>query len=559
MKTRRKFLIYLLTAMMLLPTWLVTGIINAPHAKASIDSPMDPILSEVYVSGDNDWIEVYNPNAAAGGSIDLTGYQIKFKTSTLDKVFKIDESIIVNPGEQAVIDKDQFDVDLDLSDTHSSAWRQVSFLTPGGLQKQITVEYGDGGLSPVVDKSLQYRNADGVWFVDNENPGEYTVTLPTVDIAKNPDLTVSSAAYTVTLTPENAAETKYKMNDGAWTNYTLPITVSAEGEYVVYAEAIDGIGQIALDQDTFTIDATAPVITLNGESEITIEKGSVFVDPGASVVDNLDSTVTVSVSGSVDTSLAGDYTLTYEAADLAGNLAIAFTRLVHVIEPVQILAPEFSVTQSETDAGNKIIKVDWEGVGGAVDGYQIYINGITSDSNYVAASNLDDLGIKYSKEVSVLSYGKYEVLVKSVKGALYSSNTVTKAVEFIEKAPVVEETVEVVNTPVAVENPIAPQPAKAAEPKVEQVQPPAAPSDENGIIKGDETNKDEEEKVNWTPWIVLFVLILLAGAITGGYFYWFNGEDEVTTVINEPKKEKKTIVPQNVSKSKKPNKKSKRW
>ena len=85
--------------------------------------------------------------------------------------------------------------------------------------------------------------------------------------------------------------------------------------------------------------------------------------------------------------------------------------------------------------------------------------------------------------------------------------------------------------------------------------------DDQGQIKGDE-NTNETEKINWTPWIVLFVLIVLAGAATGGYFYWFAGEDEVKAVVKEPKKVQSEKVVTSV-KSKQngnnTNKKSKRW
>jgi len=121
------------------------------------------------------------------------------------------------------------------------------------------------------------------------------------------------------------------------------------------------------------------------------------------------------------------------------------------------------------------------------------------------------------------------------------------------------ETVEPVATP-APSTSVAPQQAQAAEPTVTN----SNANDNSGVIKGDETQNNTTEKINWTPWIVLFVLIILAGAATGGYFYWFAGEDEVSAVVKEPKKEAKTekIVTSskiNRSDNKKPVKKAKRW
>ena len=36
------------------------------------------------------------------------------------------------------------------------------------------------------------------------------------------------------------------------------------------------------------IDDIAPIITLTGDSEITLELGSEYIDPGASAIDNVD-------------------------------------------------------------------------------------------------------------------------------------------------------------------------------------------------------------------------------------------------------------------------------
>ena len=70
-------------------------------------------------------------------------------------------------------------------------------------------------------------------------------------------------------------------------------------------------------------DTTAPVLTLSGEASITHELGTVFTDPGWTVTDNVDSSLSVLVEGEVDSDVAGEYTLTYTVADSAGNTASA--------------------------------------------------------------------------------------------------------------------------------------------------------------------------------------------------------------------------------------------
>ena len=71
---------------------------------------------------------------------------------------------------------------------------------------------------------------------------------------------------------------------------------------------------------------TCSVITLVGANSVTIYKGSIFTDPGATVTDNVDTTRTVTGSGTVNTGTVGIYTVTYAATDASGNLAVPVTR-----------------------------------------------------------------------------------------------------------------------------------------------------------------------------------------------------------------------------------------
>ena len=67
---------------------------------------------------------------------------------------------------------------------------------------------------------------------------------------------------------------------------------------------------------------------------MTIEVGTTFTDPGATASDAGDGDLTSSivVSGSVDTSTIGTYTLTYDVSDTSGNPADSVTRTVNVVD-----------------------------------------------------------------------------------------------------------------------------------------------------------------------------------------------------------------------------------
>jgi hypothetical protein len=68
-------------------------------------------------------------------------------------------------------------------------------------------------------------------------------------------------------------------------------------------------------------DSVKPVITLKGHNPDVVEWGSAvkYAEPGAVVTDDMDGAITYTVDSTVNMYSAGSYTLTYKAADAAGN------------------------------------------------------------------------------------------------------------------------------------------------------------------------------------------------------------------------------------------------
>lgn len=94
------------------------------------------------------------------------------------------------------------------------------------------------------------------------------------------------------------------------------------GEYTVRYTAKDEAGN-----EGFTVrivrvrDTQAPVITLNGESTVTLALGEAYTEQGATAADNYDKEVTVTAEGEVKVNIPGNYTVTYTAKDSSGNTA----------------------------------------------------------------------------------------------------------------------------------------------------------------------------------------------------------------------------------------------
>ena len=82
------------------------------------------------------------------------------------------------------------------------------------------------------------------------------------------------------------------------------------------------------------VDTEAPVITLIGESPVSIDQDTTYSDQGATATDNVDGDITanITVTSNVDTSTVGTYTVTYNVSDAAGNAATEVVRTVNVVD-----------------------------------------------------------------------------------------------------------------------------------------------------------------------------------------------------------------------------------
>lgn len=93
-------------------------------------------------------------------------------------------------------------------------------------------------------------------------------------------------------------------------------------------------------------DVEAPVIELSGDSEMTIEAGTQFEEPGFSADDNYDGDLTEKVekNNDIDTCTKQDVTITYSVKDSSGNEAVA-NRTVHIVDTTP---PQITLTQGST-------------------------------------------------------------------------------------------------------------------------------------------------------------------------------------------------------------------
>ena len=92
-------------------------------------------------------------------------------------------------------------------------------------------------------------------------------------------------------------------------------------------------------------DVVGPVITIVGDNPATVELGATYTDAGATALDAVDGSVSVTSSGTVDTSTVGAYTITYTATDAAGNTTTS-TRTVNVVDTTAPIIDSSNIVSS---------------------------------------------------------------------------------------------------------------------------------------------------------------------------------------------------------------------
>ena len=123
-----------------------------------------------------------------------------------------------------------------------------------------------------------------------------------------------------------------KENVKATDNYdgdlTKKIKVKIGKDKITYAVEDSSKNKTVITKKIVYKDIEKPVITLEGESEVSLLVGDEFVDSGYKATDNCDKDVKVKVDGSVNSQAEGTYELKYTATDAAGNTATVSRKVV---------------------------------------------------------------------------------------------------------------------------------------------------------------------------------------------------------------------------------------
>jgi hypothetical protein len=191
----------------------------------------------------------------------------------------------------------------------------------------------------------------GAFVYESNNPklggGQTGATTKTLTVTRQGTATAEALVVALGVSPQGLLTVPASATIPAGQN-SVDVTVTAidnstylsigYAEAIVTANVLAGgfvAGSITVQiPDDEAPDTTPPVIDLIGANPLLLANGATYTDPGATVTDVVDGTRTITGTGTVNTAVAGDYTITYNAIDAAGNAAIAVLRTVRVAAPL---------------------------------------------------------------------------------------------------------------------------------------------------------------------------------------------------------------------------------
>lgn len=210
-------------------------------------------------------------------------------------------------------------------------------------------------------------------------------------------------------------------------------------------------------------DLIGPEITLTGDKELSVTINTEYVEPGYEAIDNLDGDLTdkVKVTNNIDITQLGNYTVTYEVKDKAGNLSKVVRKVkVEKLKPTQMSVKDYTLDgwyddvklKPTKDYGDAYFnKLTLIGDSNIMNMYlEKYLTGIRAwaipclhaESMHSTDINLYGLGIKmklldaiekYKPETIVLNFGSFSTAWISEETFIEKANLLIEKIK--EKSP----------------------------------------------------------------------------------------------------------------------------
>jgi Bacterial surface protein, Ig-like domain/Bacterial Ig domain len=321
----------------------------------------------------------------------------------------------------------------------------------------------DDGLSPIISwlwssvTNVFFGNAnaqnttinatvDGIYNIDlrvNDSAGNegidsltfrWDTTAPNLTLIENATLTLEAKQDNYTEYGATAVDT-YDGDRTSNISITGSVNTNVINTYIVTYSVSDSLNNINTTTRTVNVvDTTIPVITLLGSSPIDVDVGTTYSDAGATALDNYDGDITASIVtiNSVNTSIVGPYTVTYDIADSSANIATQVTRTVNVVDETDPSVTLDSPTDGDHFAeGTTIVEINYTATDTSnnITSCDLTLNNVLNQTT----PNDNDFVL------SNLSSGKYTYKVSCTDGSSNTNTSTTQSFTILSSLSEVSE------------------------------------------------------------------------------------------------------------------------
>lgn len=206
---------------------------------------------------------------------------------------------------------------------------------------------------------------------------------------------------------------------------TGTVDTATAGSYTLKYNVTDKAGNAA-DEVTRTViveevDTEKPVITLIGDATMNLKVGDTFTDPGTTVTDNVDKDLVAVVTGSVDMTKAGTYTLKYNVSDKAGNAADEVTRTVVVAEALPVVSSVSAINATTVKVVLKDAPTATLTIADKAK-FNILVDGVKVDPSAIATDVTDVTGKTYNLTIPTMNLKQGSLEVNGVAAVIANSD-----------------------------------------------------------------------------------------------------------------------------------------